>query len=195
MPKVIYLTGAPASGKSSASRALQASISDLAVFEYGARLTEMVSSRKNGIASQDDLRSKSALVVTKDDVDALDQVLIEFVRDNRSARHVLIDSHPVTKERYGFRITAFSEPMLKALNPSEIWVLFASAAETIARIEKASGGRPRPTPFEADLHTMLQASVAATYGVFNGSAVYLFDTGKAQDVYLAEMAARLSGTG
>lgn len=194
MPKVIYLTGAPASGKSTASRALQAQISDLAVFEYGARLTEMISGRQGGIASQDDLRAQSALVVAKADVDELDQILINFVRDNRSSRHVLIDSHPVTKERYGFRITAFSEPMLKALNPTEIWVLFTSAAETIARIEQSSGGRPTPTAFEADLHTQLQASVAATYGVLNGSAVYLFDTGKSREAYIREMVTRLSGS-
>ena len=194
MFKVVYLTGAPASGKSTVTRELQKRIPGLDVFEYGAKLAEMISSRGEGISSHDDLRSKSAVVVTKADIDALDEILIDYVRKNRERRHVIIDSHPVTKESYGFRVTAFSQVALKALNPTEIWVLFASAIETINRIQKASGGRPKPTEFEADLHTQLQASVAATYGVLTGSPVYLFDTGKSQESYISPMIRRLSAT-
>ena len=42
MPKVIYLTGAPASGKSSTTRMLADRVPGLRVWEYGARLTEHV---------------------------------------------------------------------------------------------------------------------------------------------------------
>jgi len=33
-----------------------------------------------------------------------------------------------------------------------------------------------PTPFEADSHTYFQASVAITYGVLTGRAVYFLDS-------------------
>ena len=194
LPKVIYLTGAPASGKSTASRKLQDVVPDLVVFEYGARLTEMIAKRRPDVGSQDDLRSRSALVVTKEDVEELDRRLIEFVDENRQVRNVLIDLHPVTKEWYGFRITAFSDAMLRQVNPSEIWVLFASATATIDRIERALGGRPTPTSLQAEFHTQLQASVAATYGILSGAAVYFFDSEQPQSDYVTEMARRLDKT-
>ena len=40
MAKVIYLTGAPASGKSSTTRLLKERLADLEIWEYGAQLTE-----------------------------------------------------------------------------------------------------------------------------------------------------------
>jgi adenylate kinase len=64
MPKVVYLTGAPASGKSSTTRILRDRVPGLLVWEYGARLTEHVNGLVGSRLTQDDLRSRSAGVVT-----------------------------------------------------------------------------------------------------------------------------------
>ena len=97
MPKIIYLTGAPAAGKSSTMKRLSARM-DLAVWEYGARLTEHCQ-RSRDVGSQDDLRAQSSGAVTPEDVDAVDLQLLDFVAEKRRTQHVLIDSHPVTKKR------------------------------------------------------------------------------------------------
>ncbi|MER8953410.1 ATP-binding protein [Mesorhizobium sp. M0833] len=191
MPKVIYVTGAPAAGKSSTLKALRALLPNIQVWEYGERLTEYVKDRSEGVSDQNDLRSKSALVVTPDDVEQLDRLLLEFVVSNRSKVPVLIDSHPVTKEEYGFRITAFSQKDVQSLAPDEIWVFYAGPAETRRRIEKESGGRPLPSEEEARMHTSLQAGVAATYGIMVGKPVYLFDTETDQQILAAKLKTRI----
>ena len=98
MPKVVYVTGAPAAGKSSTVRLLTDQMENVVVWEYGARLTEHVSARSSDVTGQDDLRAKSAGVVTPADVEEVDRSLLQFVEENRSHRSILIDSHPVTKE-------------------------------------------------------------------------------------------------
>lgn len=192
MPKVIYLTGAPASGKSSTTRMLAERLPDLQIWEYGARLTAHVKKRVEGVTNQDDLRARSAGVVTPEDVDETDGALLAFVNEHRGRRHVLIDSHPVTKEEYGYRITPFSLARFAQLAPDEIWVFYASPEETRRRIGTDSGGRPMVTEEEARIHTALQSSVAATYSTSLGRPVYLFDTETARGELVARLAERLS---
>ena len=168
MPKVIYLRGAPAAGKSSTTGMLTKGLPELLIWEYGARLTDWVMARSDSIADQDDLRTQSACVVKPEDVAEVDRELLDFVERNRAAKHVLIDSHPVTKEGYGYRITPFSLEQFNRLAPDEIWVFYASPEETIRRITDNGGGRPMVTVEEARMHTALQASVAATYSMSVG---------------------------
>jgi len=176
MGKVIYLTGAPASGKSSTTKLLAAKVPGLKIWEYGARLTEHVFNRSAEVMEQDDLRKQSAGLVTPNDVKEVDEALVTFVGKHRQTHNIIIDSHPVTKENFGFRITAFSLSQFEELSPDEIWVLFASPESTIQRISKDAAGRPMVSEEEARFHTSLQASVAATYGISIGATVYTFDT-------------------
>lgn len=192
MPKVVYLTGAPASGKSSTTRMVAEHVPGLRVWEYGARLTDHVMAKAATVAGQDDLRARSADVVTPEDVAEVDRALLAFVDEHRSTGHVLIDSHAVTKEVYGYRITPFSLQQFAALKPDEIWVLYTSPEETQRRIAVDSGGRPMVTEEEARMHTLLQASVAATYGISLRCPVYMFDTTTSRDNLVAQLVKRLS---
>jgi adenylate kinase len=192
MPKVVYLTGAPAAGKSSTTRLLAERVPDLLIWEYGARLTEHVAARLSKVGNQNELRARSSGLVTPSDVEEMDRRLLTFVDEHRNDNHVLIDSHAVTKEAYGYRITPFSLAQFARLAPNEIWVLYATPEETRRRIADDSGGRPLVTEEEARRHTYLQASVAATYGMALGCPVYLFDTGTSRDELISRLQGRLS---
>lgn len=180
--KVIYLTGAPATGKSTLSRALARRIPDLRVFAYSEELRKLLQRKSGGPSlTEDDIRKQSARVVTAEDVVQLDQELVELVIRERGHRSVLIDSHPVTKEHYGFRVTGFDVSTIQRLNPDVLVCLYASAEVTRARIHSDAMGRPLPTAFESDMHTHLQAAVATQYGVITGKPVYLFDSSCSQE--------------
>ncbi|MBT2324354.1 AAA family ATPase, partial [Variovorax paradoxus] len=101
MHPVIYLTGAPASGKSTLSGNLKLRYPELTVFAYSEELRKTVAMRGENLA-EDDIRRLSARVITIEDVNRLDQTLIERVATERLTRPFLIDSHPVTKETFGF---------------------------------------------------------------------------------------------
>jgi adenylate kinase len=189
--KVIYVTGAPASGKSTTTQLLLKKVAGTELWEYGARLTDYLRSKGIDLADQATLRAMSSKVAVAAAVKELDDLLIRFVAENRDRSHVLIDSHPVTKEAYGFRITAFRDEQIKALAPDEIWFFYTMPEVAAERIRSNPQGRPLIGIEVARMHTNLQASVAATYGIAAGCAVYMFDSDRDQDGFVAELQNRL----
>jgi len=120
-------------------------------------------------------------------VAAVDEKLNQLVAERRDKQHVVIDSHPVTKESYGFRVTPFTIDDLRKLSPTLIVVLLLSADQTRARITSDAQGRPVPTIFEADFHTHLQATVAFTYAFELGARIYYLDAGKPREQLVQQM--------
>ena len=174
--QVIYLTGPPASGKSTLVTALEAQLHPLLSFTYSKVLAQHVSSRDALPTSQSALREKSARIIHPEDVEAVDQQLLTFVEENRGKSHIVIDSHAVTKESYGFRVTSFSLEKLLRLRPTRIFMLYTEASVVQSRIKSAPAGRPQISAFEADFHTQLQATVAIDYGIHLGVPVYFLDS-------------------
>lgn len=122
------------------------------------------------------MRRLSSSIVTPQDIQELDAELIEIVRSNREAKSILIDSHAVTKEVYGFRATAFSVETLKELNPDLIICLYASDETILTRIQANALGGPAITPTEASMHTQLQMALAMRYGTILGRPAYTIDS-------------------
>jgi adenylate kinase len=175
---VVYLTGAPAAGKSSVAEQLKRVISPVEVFNYGQELTGYLAKKTGGPLQQDELRRQSSLVITPEDVEALDSILLKRVGELRSRTNVVIDTHAVTKELYGFRVTPFSLQRFRELRPTKIVVLYTSPEVAISRIGADPGGRPMVTAFESGFHSALQASVALCYGTSLGVPVYFLDSDK-----------------
>lgn len=175
--KVIYLTGAPAAGKTTVCRKLLALRQDINVFEYGKEMSAYLASKRDGIApSQADLRGGTQRHVSDSDIGHVNRIMLDFVLKWRAKGHVVVDSHHVTKERYGFRVSPFSVMEVNALKVSEVWVLYTSAEKTIARIHENPSGRSEPNIFEADFHTFLQANLAIVYSMISDVSVFLFDS-------------------
>jgi adenylate kinase len=149
--------------------------------------------RKSGghMLTEDDIRRESARIVTAQDVEELDQELVEMVQRERAHRSVLIDSHPVTKEQYGFRVTGFDVPTLQRLRPDVLVCLYASPEVTRARIQADAMGRPLPTMLELEMHMHLQASLVTQYGFLAGKAVYFLDSSCSQEELAESLLMRL----
>ncbi len=90
--QVVYLTGPPASGKSSVRETLDALVSPLQVFDYGEQLRAQVSRRLQGDVSYEHLRSQSAQLATPADISALDEHLIGWTETQRRTSHIVIDT-------------------------------------------------------------------------------------------------------
>ncbi|MCK9392175.1 MAG: ATP-binding protein [Syntrophales bacterium] len=183
--KVIYLTGPPAVGKTTLVKRLQKACAELDIFVYSELLTQHLERTKKTNLSQKKLRMNSAHIVMPEDIEKVDQFLIDETNRLRSTRHIIIDSHPVTKEDYGFRITAFSIPLLLALKPTVICMLYADAGEIIKRIAKHPKGRPIANVYETSLHCSMQANVATIYGIQLGAPIYFFNASTAVDIDVA----------
>lgn len=143
------------------------------------------------VLTEDGIRKLSARLVTSEDIVALDAQLVGRVQKERREAPFLIDSHPVTKEEYGFRVTAFNVETLRALNPDVIVCLYTSPEVLLERIRLSPKGRSMVRDFEAKMHIDLQVGVATQYGGLLGKPVYLIDSSISPSDLVATVAARV----
>ncbi|MEY9853092.1 adenylate kinase [Leifsonia sp. EB41] len=151
----LYLTGAPASGKSTAGRALAQRVGGQYI-SYGHLLTKAL-----GVSSQEELRRRSAEAISPDDVARADARVRDIIANTTG--DLVVDSHVVTREMYGFRAIPFDPPTLRAMQFTHLICLMVPGATIHDRISRDGGGRPLLTPEQFDQHAALQSSFAVTY--------------------------------
>lgn len=175
MGKIIYLTGAPATGKSSLTAGAANCATNMEVFTYSLELARVTSARI-GHLTQNDMREQSSKIITREDVALVDEQLIEKAALFRQQDGFLvIDSHPVTIEEFGFRVTPFTKGMLSRLKPDVITCLYADAATLESRIKADAAGRPLPSAADLNRHVDLQCQVAWAYAFESGASLYFLD--------------------
>lgn len=182
MGRIIYLTGAPATGKSTLCGEISRRFPEVEYYSYSKLLRDVVNQRSAEGVDEAGIRRQSANIITPADVNATDERLINEVHAKRQSRHIIIDSHPVTKESYGFRVTPFRPENLLRLAPDVVVCAYADPQTIAARIKANPDGRPLPRDFELDMHNQLQAGMAAQYGFALGKTCYFLDTGLEIDV-------------
>lgn len=187
---IVYLTGAPATGKSTVCSELLKRLPALLVFSYSAELRKFAERRTGQSMSEDDIRRLSGLAITPEDVQGLDAELADLAVRRRGMGPMIIDSHAVTKEEYGFRVTAFDTATLSSVKPDCIVCLYTSPEVACRRIASDPRGRPQISDIEAGMHTQLQCSVAAQYGVLIGKPVYLVDSSQPLERVVETVAAK-----
>lgn len=188
MGRVIYVTGAPATGKSTVCKSIAATNRGVEVFCYSERLRDYVNQKANSTVDEVEIRERSAGLIEPADVEAVDTLLLGLVNAAHTGEaHLLIDSHAVTKESYGFRVTPFSLEQVQRLGFDAIICLYASSEVLWERIRADAQGRPLPSDYELKLHVELQAAVATQYAVLTGKPCYLIDSNIPREMLVQEV--------
>lgn len=185
MSTVVYLTGAPASGKSTLAKLLRES-GHFQVFVYSEEIAKLLTERRGETVSEFDLRTHSSRLITPDDIAEIDRRLEDYIEAKVGQQNILVDCHAVTKEVYGFRITPFGHDQVRRLRLTHIVMLYAHPNVIRERIEKNAQGRPQMTFDEAQMITMLQSSVPVAYASSLGIPMYCMDSSQPPE-HLAEL--------
>lgn len=184
MKRIIYLTGAPATGKSTLTENLGKRLPGAIIFTYSKELLSEVKGRLGLSATQDYLRQESSRIITKEDVENVDSRLLGLAHLSRGDQNLIIDSHPVTIETFGFRVTPFAKNQIGQLAPDIIVCLYAAAEVIADRIRKNPAGRPLASLLEIEMHVQLQCQVASIYAIETGAPLYFLDASHPQEVLL-----------
>lgn len=184
--KVIMLTGASATGKSTLSNALEQAVPTLQSISYGKLLFSLKKQEYPNL-TYEELRSKSAQIVTPKDIANLDNEMLVWLAENRKKSHIIIDSHSVTAETYGFRITPYGLEQVARLKFDAVVSLYCSFRTMQARIEGKSRGRPLLDESQFNKHITLQDSIANMYGIISNCPIYHIDTANEVSTLLTTM--------
>lgn len=192
--KIIYLTGAPAAGKSTLASTLALNHADVEVFEYGARMSDWLSRSASvrGPVDQEELRGGTSPYVRLEDIRGVNALMRAWIDERSQHAHLLIDSHQVTFEEFGLFYVPFQDDELWSLPIDEVWVMDVEPHLAIERIERNPKGRPLPSEHLARLHSSSQLAVATAYGAMKGVPVVMFDGSRDED-WIADIAAKRLG--
>jgi len=190
MGKVVLLTGAPGTGKSTLRRALGSRFPGLQHFDYG-ELLRLRKERQGLNISYEQLREQSALLVSPVDVTDADEWVIGEVDRLRATNDVVIDSHALTREVYGFRAIPYSTLQLHALRLNAVVTLRCDTDVLIARVARDRGGRRELSPELARDIQLLQESLSLHYAVTCGCPVFIIDTTQQNAAEVADTAVNI----
>lgn len=183
MYKSIYLTGAPATGKSTVIKLLSEESDKIKVFEYGKEMAKHLSIKNKSNIEQSLMKSGIESLVTENDINIVNEKMKDFIDKNIGSYHTIIDTHQITKEKYGFKLKTFSSEQLTELRIDEIWVLYCDSKVIKERIILKSGGRPITEEFESDFHSYTQSNLAILYSMIKDVPIYFFNSGDADMLY------------
>lgn len=190
MGKVILLTGAPGTGKSTLRRSLEPFITGLQHFDYGELLLRR-KEQQGSILSYSELREQSSSVITSTDVSDTDEWVIAEITRLRSMSDVIIDSHALTREEYGFRAIPYSARQLEAVKFNAVLTLRCDPAVLIARVAADPGGRRELSIELAREIQMLQESLCLQYAVACGCTAFVIDTTERTPMEVRDVALRI----
>lgn len=175
MAEVIYLTGIPGTGKTTVGRELEsASDGRIVHFPYSERLA------LKARATHDELRAKSATLITREMVHDTDQELVELVSGRDPQVSVVLDSHAVTYETYGLRVIPFTPQRLVELGLTAVVCLTASPELIVSRVATEPAGRPLQPLAKVGQALTTQTAVAVNYSVQLGVPLHVVDTDRPQ---------------
>lgn len=190
MGKVILLTGAPGTGKSTLRRSLEPCIAGLQHFDYGELLLRR-KEQQGSVLSYSELREQSSSVITSTDVSDTDEWVIAEITRLRSMSDVIIDSHALTREEYGFRAIPYSARQLEAVKFNAILALRCDPAVLIARVAADPGGRRELSIELAREIQILQESLCLQYAVACGCTAFIIDTTERTPMEVRDVALRI----
>lgn len=159
---IVLVTGVPGVGKTTLCQFLAATRpSEYAHVPFGSLILRALCVDQ---VTETDLRKSAASLVTRRVLDEATEMLMAEVA-KQSKRIVLVDSHAVSQDRFGYVVTADGASYFSRLRYGAVVQLFASPSTVLSRSAKAVSGRQASSETDIETHFLLQSAVSVGYSV------------------------------
>lgn len=173
--KLLYLTGMPASGKTTITDTISELDSSIQIIRYSDEIKKFYFHKAGIEYTTSQLREASSQLITPNDIGDVDQHVLEKIQSSTASR-IVLESHALTFEPYGYRATPFSLSVLNLINPSIIVCLYSEATVIRNRTIQIQQGRQFRSVEDISVGQYLQMSLALQYAVQTNTAAYFIDT-------------------
>jgi len=173
--KLILLTGIPGIGKSTITQYLEKKIKPIVRFSFGDLIYEVLQ-QKGVKCNRLQIRKTPDKFVTINIIKYASKILLERAMEARKINNVVIESHAVVRDFYGFwvipEITDFKSARLDA-----IIVIHTSFNTFRKRMNRAIDGRYEISNQTFQKYQSLLDSVAINFSLKAGCPLYVVETG------------------
>lgn len=187
----IFLTGSPATGKSTLCRMLAERDERVRIFPFGECMQEHLASVGKSVTLSE-MRQGTLPIVSSDDIDAVCSQLLDWLSHHEVGSVSIIDSHQVTIESHGVSLRPFDENVLGQMEIDQVWVTVAEPQTAISRMSSDGKGRKIPSDFLAAVQDGAQMALAVRYSAIWGCPVHIIQN-SGTEAALVEAALGLIG--
>lgn len=173
--RLLYLTGAPASGKSTIANAISQIEPSIQIIRYSDEIKNFYAGSKRGQFTTQQLRAESSKIISHSDISNIDRYILEKIQTS-AANYIVLESHAITAESYGFRATPFSVQMLGMIAPDLIVCLYSETDLIFERIKDNPQGRLLQSTENIQVGQLLQMSLALQYGILSNAEIHFINT-------------------
>jgi adenylate kinase len=182
--KVILVTGLPGTGKTTLLTELASRLKPVEVINFGDLILKEARVEDTEL-TRAELRSQPTLRAKHRYIDKARHNLLSHVANNRNLTNIFIDSHAVTVDSYGYRVTPDSHSFMRDLKLDAIVSLHVDHDLLIERLSGNLGGRILPDRQDLCELQSLQDAVAVSYATVLGCPVFVLNANSAEHFFSA----------
>lgn len=183
--KIILLTGIPSSGKTYLSKQIEKKFQPFLRIGFGSLIAEV---RENkGIGTEySNLRASPLTFANRQLVEEARSLLELKIRQSITENNIVIDSHAVVNDRFGFRVIP---ELFDEIKVSGVIALNPDISVIEQRQRKEPDGRPPLEISQLLQQIQLQNSVVTTYSLLQGCPAYYLDIKSNEDDLMSNIKA------
>lgn len=172
--KFVIITGISGVGKSTITRNVETRIKPITRIGFGELIFE-IKNQMGATANYEQLRASPNEAIPINYVNLAEELLLSRVSQLRQTTNIILDSHAVVNDHFGFRIVPEISNFDKA-HLDAIIVIHAPFEVVKIRLAKEPKGRPTISKQIFENYKTLQDSVAIHFGITAKCPVYVLET-------------------